>query len=69
MSDKRFKTFLSQHHNVFICHSAYVFIFQAVVQMQESLQQQVEQVSSLMEEVQRHHLPASLIQQASQLQV
>ncbi|KAI4804316.1 hypothetical protein KUCAC02_025947, partial [Chaenocephalus aceratus] len=41
---------------------------QAVVQMQESLQQQVEQVSSLMEEVQRHHLPASLIQQASQLQ-
>ncbi|KAJ4938827.1 hypothetical protein JOQ06_028293 [Pogonophryne albipinna] len=41
---------------------------QAVVQMQESLQQQVEQVSSLMEEVQRYHLPASLIQQASQLQ-
>ncbi|XP_033981425.1 nesprin-2-like isoform X2 [Trematomus bernacchii] len=41
---------------------------QAVVQMQESLQQQVEQVSSLMEEVHRHHLPASLIQQASQLQ-
>ncbi|XP_042356665.1 nesprin-2-like [Plectropomus leopardus] len=41
---------------------------QAVVQMQESLQQQVEQVSSLLEEADRHNLPASLIHQASQLQ-
>ncbi|XP_063764618.1 nesprin-2-like isoform X1 [Eleginops maclovinus] len=41
---------------------------QALVQMQECLQQQVEQVSSLMEEAHRHHRPASLIQQASQLQ-
>ncbi|XP_037652752.1 nesprin-2-like isoform X2 [Sebastes umbrosus] len=41
---------------------------QAVVEMQACLQQQVEQVSSLLEEADRHHLPASLIQQASQLQ-
>lgn len=38
---------------------------QAVVQMQESLQQQVEQVSSLLEESDRHNLPASFIHQAS----
>ncbi|XP_078133881.1 nesprin-2-like isoform X3 [Sander vitreus] len=42
---------------------------QAVVQMQESLQQQqVEQVSSILEEAERRNLPAFLIQQASQLQ-
>ncbi|XP_034530155.1 nesprin-2-like [Notolabrus celidotus] len=38
---------------------------QAMVQMQESLQQQV---SSLLEEADRHNLPASHIQQARQLQ-
>uniref|UniRef100_A0AAQ4PDU7 Uncharacterized protein n=1 Tax=Gasterosteus aculeatus aculeatus TaxID=481459 RepID=A0AAQ4PDU7_GASAC len=36
--------------------------------MQESLQQQVEQVSSLLEEAGRPHLPAALLQQASHLQ-
>ncbi|XP_068574256.1 nesprin-2-like isoform X2 [Cebidichthys violaceus] len=41
---------------------------QALVEMQESLQQQVEQVSSLLEEADRRHLPPPLIQQASQLQ-
>ncbi|XP_028420864.1 nesprin-2 isoform X2 [Perca flavescens] len=38
------------------------------LQMQESLQQQVEQVSSILEEAERRNVPASLIQQASQLQ-
>ncbi|XP_032382889.1 nesprin-2 isoform X2 [Etheostoma spectabile] len=42
---------------------------QAVVQIQESLQQQqVEQVSSILGEAERCNLPASLIQPASQLQ-
>ncbi|KAK9534167.1 hypothetical protein VZT92_009231 [Zoarces viviparus] len=41
---------------------------QALVDVQESLQQQVEQVSSLLEEADRRHLPPSIIQQASQLQ-
>lgn len=42
---------------------------QAVVQMQERLQQQVEQVDSLLEQVDGHNPPACLIQQATQLQV
>ncbi|MEQ2285537.1 hypothetical protein AMECASPLE_032904 [Ameca splendens] len=36
--------------------------------MQESLQQQAEQVTSLLEEADQHKLPASLIHQATQLQ-
>lgn len=46
-----------------------VFFFQAVVQVQESLQQQVEQVSSLLQEADRHNLPAAVLHQATQLQV
>lgn len=46
---------------------ACVFALQAVDQMQESLQQQVEQVSLLLEH--QHNLPSSLIHQATQLQV
>ncbi|XP_041668046.1 nesprin-2-like isoform X2 [Cheilinus undulatus] len=41
---------------------------QVVVQMQESLQQQVEQVSSMLEEADRLNLPSSHIQQARKLQ-
>lgn len=43
-----------------------VFVFQAV---EQSLQQQVEQVSSLLEEADPHNLSASLIHPATQLQV
>lgn len=46
-----------------------VFFFQAVVQVQESLQQQVQQVSSLLQEADRHNLPAAVLHQATQLQV
>lgn len=48
-------------------YSSQVVISQAVVQMQESLQQQVEQVSSLLED--QHKLPANLIHQATDPQV
>nr|XP_020483317.1 nesprin-2-like [Labrus bergylta] len=41
---------------------------QTVTQMQESLQQQVEQVSSLLEVTDRHNLAAPQIQQAKRLQ-
>lgn len=41
---------------------------QAVVQVQESLQQQVQQVSSLLQEADRHNLPAAVLHQATQLQ-
>lgn len=37
--------------------------------MQESLQQQAEYVNSLLEEADRQNLPASLVHQATQLQV
>lgn len=53
----------------FISYSAHVFNFQAVVQMQKCLQQQVEQVDSLLQQADGHNLPAYLIQQATQLQV
>ena len=46
-----------------------VFVFQAGVQMQESLQQHVEPVISLLEEANQHNLPAFLIHKATQLQV
>lgn len=46
-----------------------VFLFQAVVQVQESLQQQVQQVSFLLQEADRHNLPAAVLHQATQLQV
>lgn len=60
-------------HCFLVCKHLYVLIFacvfvpQAVNQMQESLQQQVEQVSLLLEH--QHNLPSSLIHQATQLQV
>ncbi|XP_047197742.1 nesprin-2-like isoform X2 [Hippoglossus stenolepis] len=41
---------------------------QAVMQVQESLQLQVQQVNSLLEEAEHHNLPSSLLHQASQLQ-
>ncbi|KAG7233816.1 hypothetical protein INR49_006550 [Caranx melampygus] len=42
---------------------------QAVAEMQETLQQQVEQVNSLLEEAEQHHLSAPFTHQATQLQV
>lgn len=60
-------------HCFLVCNHLYVLIFacvfvpQAVNQMQESLQQQVEQVSLLLEH--QHNLPSSLIHRATQLQV
>ncbi|KAM4541190.1 nesprin-2-like isoform 1-T1 [Fundulus diaphanus] len=42
---------------------------QTGVQMQDSLQQQAEQVTSLLEKADRHRLPDSLIHQARQLQI
>lgn len=60
-------------HCFLVCNHLYVLIFacvfalQAVGQMQGSLQQQVEQVSLLLEH--QHNLPSSLIHQATQLQV
>ena len=46
-----------------------MFDLQAVTQIQESLQQQVERVDSLLEEADRRNLPTSLIHQAVRLQV
>lgn len=60
---------VTYNHKVLICLSEHLFnYYQAVIQMQESLQQQVQQVSSLLEEAD-HNLPTSLIHQATQLQV
>ena len=52
-----------------VCVCVCVCVFQALVQVQESLQQQVEQVSSLLQEADRHNLPAAVVHQATQLQV
>lgn len=54
-------------NHLYVLIFACVFALQAVDQMQESLQQQAEQVSLLLEH--QHNLPSSLIPRATQLQV